>query len=292
MLLLRVLPSRPHQLWNRLRERLYGTDTTSRRHATKAYTLQGGEAGIATDYGKQPFVIRVRAEAEQFLLSASTLSTMLEWVDKLSAAIDISLPLELRRMPKYRTLPPRSRAAAAAAAATRGQGRTTPIPISGNTSGVGWSPVGGYQNQLVSRWSPVEGLQQRESRQPVNLFSFGLPQRPNSNPSPSLCPCSSCGTTAVPMRRTFVDQSQRISTLSTDTAETSYSTTSSIDEDGKWNPLKITASKVAQMDYERRCAKVVSYSSPRRYDWYVKDAQKVAISRCAASQRAALRASS
>lgn len=72
---------------------------------SQVYTLQGGEAGIAADYAKRKFVFRVRAEAEQFLLAADTLSNMLEWIEVLNTAINISLPLDMRRMPNQKTLP-------------------------------------------------------------------------------------------------------------------------------------------------------------------------------------------
>lgn len=72
---------------------------------SQVYTLQGGEAGIAADYAKRKFVFRVRAGAEQFLLAADTLSNMLKWIEALNAAINTSLPLDMRRMPNHRTLP-------------------------------------------------------------------------------------------------------------------------------------------------------------------------------------------
>ena len=75
------------------------------RHPARVHTLQGGEAGIAADYARRKHVIRVRAGAEQFLLSTKTLPTMLEWIEALNTAIDISLPLESRRMPTQYTLP-------------------------------------------------------------------------------------------------------------------------------------------------------------------------------------------
>lgn len=341
VLLIKTVPSRPHRLYNKIRDRICGSDITAKRHPVKAYTMQGAEAGIATDYGKQPFVIRIRAEAEQFLLSADTLKTMLSWLECLSAAIDISLPLELRRMPRNRTLPrPAGRGAANEGREAYAAGSTTASPMA-------WSPVGGNNIQPSTNWSPVPARNEGQQLS-FNPFSFGLPQitgfnntnfqsagfgstgfnstgfqssgfqssarsaalpilspppPPTPVPAPasaprSQCPCSNCGTTRVPIRRTFVDQSQRISTLSTDTAETSYSMAASIeiDEsgnmvgagDGKWSPPKFSATKAAQMDYEKRCAKVICYGSPRRNDWYIKDGQKVHIDRGAVSRAVTL----
>ncbi|EON69540.1 hypothetical protein W97_08800 [Coniosporium apollinis CBS 100218] len=107
----------------------------------ETYTLQHAEVGLATDYSKgclrpkrglvrllpsstwqkvyesdpqlfepvREFVIRLRLEAEQFVFSVGTQEQMLDWVEKICAAIDISPPLESRSEPRYRTMPRRSR---------------------------------------------------------------------------------------------------------------------------------------------------------------------------------------
>lgn len=107
----------------------------------RSFTLQHSEIGVASDFKKTPLtpkspfahlvptsarhklyetdphlfepvrehVIRLRLETEQFLLSADSQEEMLDWVEKLCAAIDISQPLEDRSEPRYRSLPRRSR---------------------------------------------------------------------------------------------------------------------------------------------------------------------------------------
>ncbi|KAF2741520.1 hypothetical protein EJ04DRAFT_539603 [Polyplosphaeria fusca] len=107
----------------------------------KSYSLQHAEVGVAGDFRKtnlvprSPFahlvpvsarhrlfetdphlfepvrehVIRLRIETEQFLLCTVTQTEMLDWVEALCAAIDISPPLEDRSEPRYRSLPRRSR---------------------------------------------------------------------------------------------------------------------------------------------------------------------------------------
>ena len=107
----------------------------------KHYTLQHAEVGVAADFKKSaliprsPFahlvpasarqklyetdpqlfdpvrehVLRLRLETEQFLLCATSQEEMLSWAEHLSAAIDISPPLEDRSEPRYRSLPRRSR---------------------------------------------------------------------------------------------------------------------------------------------------------------------------------------
>ncbi|KAJ4286689.1 hypothetical protein N0V90_012941 [Kalmusia sp. IMI 367209] len=107
----------------------------------RSFTLQHSEIGVASDFKRTPltpkspfahlvpasvrhklyetdphlfepvreYAIRLRLETEQFLLCAGSQEEMLDWVEKLCAAIDISQPLEDRSEPRYRSLPRRSR---------------------------------------------------------------------------------------------------------------------------------------------------------------------------------------
>lgn len=107
----------------------------------KKYSMQHAEVGLAADFKKSPLipkspfahlvpasarqklyetdphlfepvrehVIRLRLETEQFLLCASSQEQMLDWIENLCAAIDISSPLEDRSEPRYKSLPRRSR---------------------------------------------------------------------------------------------------------------------------------------------------------------------------------------
>jgi hypothetical protein len=107
----------------------------------RSFTMQHAEVGVAADFKKtslvpkSPFahlvpasarqklyetdphlfepvrehVLRLRLETEQFLLCATGQEEMLDRVEQLCAAIDISPPLEDRSEPRYRSLPRRSR---------------------------------------------------------------------------------------------------------------------------------------------------------------------------------------
>lgn len=55
------------------------------------------------------YVLRLRIEEETILLCSETHENMLDWVELIGAAIDISQPLEDRSEPRYRSLPRRSR---------------------------------------------------------------------------------------------------------------------------------------------------------------------------------------
>jgi hypothetical protein len=106
----------------------------------KSYTMQHAEVGIAVDacpaeasprytfvkilpsrakeklWRRNPilfylreWMIRLRVEGEQFLLGFESQNTMLNWIEDICSAIDISPPLEDRSEPRYRSLPRRTR---------------------------------------------------------------------------------------------------------------------------------------------------------------------------------------
>lgn len=78
-----------------------------------SYTLQFGEVGLAVDYGKRPYVLRVRLEAEQFLLETGTPEQQIAWINGVQMGIDVALSLEERGLPKCRLIPRRRRGGAA-----------------------------------------------------------------------------------------------------------------------------------------------------------------------------------
>ncbi|KAK6355240.1 hypothetical protein TWF696_004354 [Orbilia brochopaga] len=75
----------------------------------KSFTLQHAEVGAASDYKKRSYVIRIRAETQQFLLACKTVEVFFSWLEGLSSGINMSLPLEERDLPKYQTIPRRRR---------------------------------------------------------------------------------------------------------------------------------------------------------------------------------------
>jgi hypothetical protein len=83
--------------------------TFSLHNPYREYTLQYAEAGIASDYVKKKYVLRVRAEGEQFLMQCANEEERDAWVEAIQAGSSIALALEDRNMPKYVTLPRRRR---------------------------------------------------------------------------------------------------------------------------------------------------------------------------------------
>lgn len=71
----------------------------------KSFSLQNSDFGIATDCNERSYILRVRCEMEQFLLSFSSVMDMINWSVYLSVGIGISLDLDERSYPNYRIVP-------------------------------------------------------------------------------------------------------------------------------------------------------------------------------------------
>ncbi|KAK5989989.1 hypothetical protein PT974_08252 [Cladobotryum mycophilum] len=71
----------------------------------KTYSLLHADAGIAADYKKRRYVIRIRAETDQFLLSCIELTTFIKWLEYLFAAIDVAAPIDDRDFPRDMSIP-------------------------------------------------------------------------------------------------------------------------------------------------------------------------------------------
>lgn len=102
---------------------------TQHNSLIRVYTLQNAESGLAADYLKRKNVVRVRAEGEQFLLQAKDDRGVIDLIEALQAATNVSLDLDVRALPKFITLPRRRRrrrqTARGADPSSGGQGRVT-----------------------------------------------------------------------------------------------------------------------------------------------------------------------
>lgn len=54
---------------------------------------------------RRRYVIRLRAETDQFLLSCVELETFVKWLDHLFAAIDVAAPIDERNFPRDQSIP-------------------------------------------------------------------------------------------------------------------------------------------------------------------------------------------
>ncbi|KAJ4304183.1 hypothetical protein N0V88_001795 [Collariella sp. IMI 366227] len=75
------------------------------RGLEKSYSLLHADAGIAADYRKRRYVIRMRVETDQFLLSCVEIGTFVKWLDAIFAAINISPPIDERDFPRDFSIP-------------------------------------------------------------------------------------------------------------------------------------------------------------------------------------------
>ncbi|KAJ4416415.1 hypothetical protein N0V82_006757 [Gnomoniopsis sp. IMI 355080] len=71
----------------------------------RSYSLQHADVGIAADYHKRRYVIRIRAETDQFLISCVELQTFVKWLECLFAAIDVAIPIDERDFPRDQSIP-------------------------------------------------------------------------------------------------------------------------------------------------------------------------------------------
>lgn len=89
------------------------TDLIPKSPLAKLVPLNARQAVYQTDphlfWPVREHVIRLRLETDQFLFCAAEQEGMLDWIEQLCAAVDISPPLDDRSEPRYRSLPRRGR---------------------------------------------------------------------------------------------------------------------------------------------------------------------------------------
>lgn len=73
----------------------------------KSYSLQCAKVGLPVDYSSRDFVLRMRCEGQQFLVQFSHVDELIYWAMYLNMGISLSLDLELRELPTYRSVPRR-----------------------------------------------------------------------------------------------------------------------------------------------------------------------------------------
>ena len=99
---------RSNRQWQMVTAELRGTVLilcTDNGQTNSIIGLQIGDVGIAADYARRSFVLRLRCEERQFLLATGSRESMFEWYDAINEAIAISLPLESPKEPRFRTCP-------------------------------------------------------------------------------------------------------------------------------------------------------------------------------------------
>ncbi|BGP40009.1 hypothetical protein JCM10450v2_003989 [Rhodotorula kratochvilovae] len=135
------------------KDRIIASATASAENAlVRHYSLQNAESGLAADYIKRKHVVRVRAEGEQFLLQAKDDRGVIDLIEALQAATNVSLDLDARPLPKFITLPRRRRRRRARpvdpAAAANGAAATTNGTAAAATNGTAPAASGRGEDRM------------------------------------------------------------------------------------------------------------------------------------------------
>lgn len=208
-----------------------------RGETLRSYNLQHAEVGVAADYLKKRFVIRVRAEADQFLLSCHKIETFVLWLQSLFAAIDLAAPLEDRDLPRDLSIPrPRRRRADRAAAQ-----RTANLVRE--------------QEEIITQQFPTLAITETTSTTASDetrdddafLTTIQVRAAPTSTNRP----------------RTAGLPSRFLQSLAPNSHGASNTPNPSISTDGKWRPNH-QWSPFYDMLYAKRCMAILTSKSPRK----------------------------
>ncbi|KAM5351307.1 hypothetical protein ACJ41O_004030 [Fusarium nematophilum] len=210
----------------------------------KAYSLLYADVGIAADYKKRRYTIRVRAETDQFLLCCVELSTFIKWLEALFAAIDIALPLEDRDFPRDMSIPRIQRIRW-----FHGQSPTaTTLDLSELDIAEASQEVSATPAERRSPASPVSGAPEPQTR---------------IEPEPEVDGDDEEDVTEPPPR---IDPIRRLST-------TSYTNLGIDPIDGKWLP-EHRWSSAHDMLYAKLCYSNLLFRSPRKSNYIISKGKK------------------
>ncbi|ROW15021.1 hypothetical protein VPNG_03331 [Cytospora leucostoma] len=224
----------------------------------RSYSLQHADVGIAADYHKRRYVIRVRAETDQFLISCVELVTFVKWLECLFAAIDVAVPIDERDFPQDQSIPRIQRLrwlrgqypaqATASANAARYQRLTETLgPAPGPHADLEM-PVGAPTHVEVSAVAPWVDL---------------------TNGAAAIAPWGEPDSTQVPQQQN----------VSADASAGRLSTTTSHQDEnidpgtGKWRPRHLWSS-THDMVYAKLCYAVLLFKSPRKSNFVIFKGQR------------------
>lgn len=253
----------------------------------KTFTLQHAEVGLAADFKrfgpipKSPFAhlvpvsarqklfetdpqlfepirehaVRLRVETEQILLCTQTQEGMLDWLESLTASVDICPPLEDRSEPRYRSLPRRSRR-------QRMLDGTRVADLDNLSAVEGGRSIIAEQEQIIRRLYPHLAATNNETTEPrpANTTPHTAdPETDELDPEDVRFPS---------MRRT--------TSSSGESAERPSSSSTTESSDPKSRPVH-TVSRSQALRYRRRCAPILLASSPRVSDIVMHEGKRMRI---------------
>ncbi|KAK6193253.1 hypothetical protein LQW54_012661 [Pestalotiopsis sp. IQ-011] len=234
----------------------------------KTYTLLHADVGIAADYEKRRYVIRVRAETDQFLLSCIELETFVRWLDAMFAAINIAPTIDERDFPRDQSIPRRARLQyfRAGTHLTRQNSRASDVP----------RPAPVIHHSAVTPRIPVrqasQGGPSSHDRQ-----AHGIAARDVLSQIDEARPAAAAAAAAGSQAMQPFSAADRLghapepfhSRLST----TSYPNESIHPETGKWRPRHEWTS-AHDMVYAKLCYAVLLFRSPRKSNYVIAKGKK------------------
>ena len=194
---------------------------------------------------RRRYVIRVRAETDQFLLSCVELSTFLKWLEALFSAIDVAAPIDEREFPRDQSIPRIQRIQW-----IRGE-PDAPPPFLANIDG----------EVDVESASTVE----QELARPATLVGESLPAEDDDD-GIEVARGASTGRTEEPVAGPSREPACRLSTTSYPNEEIDYLS-------GKWAPAHHWG-PVHDMHYAKLCYSVLLFRSPRKSNYIINRGKK------------------
>lgn len=245
--------------WSWSKSRMHGPDVKPdnppwlRKGALeRSYSLQHADVGIAADYHKRRYVIRIRAETDQFLISCVELETFVKWLECLFAAIDVAAPIDERDFPRDQSIPRIQRLRW----------------LRGQYSAQATSNGGSFQqltDSLISMpESHIDSAMPLDPPADVEMSANGPPGIDLTNGAADIAPWEQYHPPTNP--RQSVVPARRLSI-------SSYHNESVEPETGKWRPRHLWTS-THDMVYAKLCYAVLLFKSPRKSNFVIFKGQR------------------
>lgn len=243
---------------------------------------------------RRKYVIRLRAETDQFLLSCHKIETFVLWLSSLFAAIDLAPALDDRQLPLDLSVPRGPRRSRRRAVAVQPTSASTEALVrqEENEDAINTFPDLGIGSLLRGQGIDEGEEEDDESEDTISPSSTSTSRTRDSSPRPSTFSTpsrssilhsatvpqssSSSSTTSLPPlshATTFPQLLIRTrallsSSLPSIPATPTTPTHPSIDEEGKWRPQH-EWSPFYDLLYAKRCMAVLTHMSPRKSKYVV-----------------------
>ena len=223
----------PKRRWCSIEVNLHGTSVRLCKSGVNiTLSMQGGEVGLAPDYFRRSWVIRVRAEGHQFLLACQTQASMLRWYAAMREAIAISLPLDSRKEPRPEKKPINR-------------------PVPGVMSMYTW-------DSLCCDW--------REKWNRISAHRVWLQDTDIGTTNEACCgPETSVAMACIEDKRVPFEPGESVDEIE----QVAIAPPTAKQRDV--GPAKMQLRQHEQIDYACRCAHKISYASPWEMAWYLRD---------------------